>query len=433
MKVIRVLWIFVLSILTSGFAYSARFPNAVEKKMVLTGKEAISVAELFGLNSSDKFSISLKLRELDAGAIHELMVDTKKEKYSGNNNIPPRYNTMEFLSSSMPTLTISPYWLDLGTSLPNRREDYYSFSSPFVSEKLDQDEPWTMLVRHLKSDPEWKNDERVQFRRCFAFLEAMELCIEVYSDDNYEPDNKKKVGHLVIITVYSPESFNTDRTNNIIRGFLQQFYFGVSLIPFPVCTNFEKNKLIVLYDTFLTAQEKANSLVLSEDSLKEAIEKARKSSQIDRYLEQEVLLFRGCLHFEQNDFVAADAEFRSALAIAEAGLKILWTEKLSAEERKGYLPAYSNPEDERRGKYHAIANLHCWLAKVSFRRGNFALAQEQIDMAMNIIDKNLPSDYATVLEISLYELRAEIFETLKQPSEAQVSKEKAGKLKSSLQ
>ncbi len=433
MKVIRMLWIFVLGVFAFTHADAARAPDAVEKKILLTGKEAISVAELFELNSSDKPSISLKLSEFDAGAIYQSMLDAKKERYSGDNNIPPQYNTIEFLSSSIPTLTISPYWRNLGTSLPNRRESYYSFSSPFLSEKLNQDEPWTKLVQHLKSDPEWKNTERVQFCRCFAFSEAMELCIEVYGHDNYEPDNKKKVGHLVIITVYSPGSFNVDRTNNIIRGFLQRFSLGVSLIPLPVYVGPEETRLLVLYDSFLVAQEKANSLILSEESLQEAIEKAKKGDQLDRYHEQQVFFSRGVLKFKQNDFAAADADFRSALAIAEASLKILWTEKLSAQERKGYLPAYSNPEDERHGKYHAIANLYCWLAKTSFRCENFALAQEQIDSAFHLIEDNLPGDHATVLKISLYEIRAEILEALKKPGEAQVWKEKAGKLKSSLQ
>jgi hypothetical protein len=53
-------------------ALAARFPDAVEKKIVLVGGESASVAELFGLNGSQSASVSLPLGRMDAWAVYLL-------------------------------------------------------------------------------------------------------------------------------------------------------------------------------------------------------------------------------------------------------------------------------------------------------------------------------------------------------------------------
>lgn len=435
MKTKQMFLVFLLSVFTSVSVSAARFPNAVEKKMVLTGPAAVSIAELFGLTSSVPSSTSLQLGRGDAWAVYLLKQDTK-ERLWNDEGAPPRINVVEFSSSPIPSLAISPYWLDLGTRAPDPKEDYYAFSSPFLSEKLDQDDSWTRLLRRLKTDPEWNSTAKgyfqVQFHRCFSSLDGIELCIEVFSFEDDEPHNfEKKMGHKVNITVHSPHSFDVDKTNNIFMGFFRHFPLGVSLVPIPVYADSERTKLLALYESFLAAEYKGWSLIESEKLLQEAIEKAKSSHQLDHYPEQEVFLYRGILRLEQNDLAAAESDLRSALSIAEAGLKLIWTEQLSPNEHKGYLPAYSNSKDERSGKYHNISNLHEWLAQVAYQRGDLVSTQKEIDIAICIIDDHQLD--AVVLQISLYELQAKVFQALKRPDEAQIWTERAKKLRSMLQ
>lgn len=183
-------------------APASRFPNAVEQKIVLTGKPVLSIAELFGLSSAQRPAVSLRLGRGDAWAIYLLKQDTKVPLSNDNEGSPPRYDTIELSTSPSSSLTISPFWLDLGTRAPSPKPDYYSFGSPFLPESLNQDDPWTQLVRRLKREPGWKTTESVQFRRCYSFPDGRELCLEVYGDEDYT-GNQKKNGYLVVITVHA--------------------------------------------------------------------------------------------------------------------------------------------------------------------------------------------------------------------------------------
>jgi hypothetical protein len=180
--------------------FAARAPDAVERKIVLTGPAALAVAKLFEIATSSS-SASLRLGRPDSWAVYLLKQDTVTPLWNDNEGSPERYDSMAFSSSPEPSLTIGPYWLDWGTGLPNPRPGYYSFGSPFLSEKLDQQDPWTRLVRRLQAEPEWKGAARVQFRRCFASPDGTELCVEVWSREDY-PDNKKVIGHVVTLTAH---------------------------------------------------------------------------------------------------------------------------------------------------------------------------------------------------------------------------------------
>ena len=191
----------ILGVVLCGPAFAARAPDAVERKIVLTGPAALAVAKLFEIAAPGPSSISLRLGGPEAWAVYLLKQDTAQPLWNDNDGSPARYDSLALSAGPEPTLTIDPYWLDWGTGLPNPQSGYYSFGSPFLSEKLDQDDPWTRLVRRLKAEPEWKGADRVQFRRCFASPDGTELCVEVWSRDDY-PDNKKVIGHAVTLTAH---------------------------------------------------------------------------------------------------------------------------------------------------------------------------------------------------------------------------------------
>ena len=177
----------------------ARFPNAMEKQIAISGDAAVSVARLLGLSSSAPSSISLQLGRSDAWAVYLLKHDTKQEITNGNG--PARYNVVRFSAAPIPSLTIGPYWLDLATQLPESRVGYYSFGSPFISEDLKSSEPWAQLVRRLKRESGWNSNGRPQFKRCFTSVEKNEICTDVYGGKDYASDPKRN-GHLVTITAH---------------------------------------------------------------------------------------------------------------------------------------------------------------------------------------------------------------------------------------
>jgi hypothetical protein len=179
-------------------ALAARFPDAVEKKIVLVGGESASVAELFGFNGSQSASVSLPLGRMDAWAVYLLKKDTKVELTNDNEGSPPRLDVLEFSNTPIPSLTIQPYWLDLATRHPSPSVGFYSFSSPFISQELDQSDPWTQLVKRLKKQAQWDNGARTQYRRSFSFSNGASLAIEVFAEEDYAND---KHGHSVRITV----------------------------------------------------------------------------------------------------------------------------------------------------------------------------------------------------------------------------------------
>ena len=165
-------------------ALAARFPDAVEKKIVLVGGESASV--------------SLPLGRMDAWAVYLLKKDTKVELTNDNEGSPPRLDVLEFSNTPIPSLTIQPYWLDLATRHPSPSVGFYSFSSPFISQELDQSDPWTQLVKRLKKQAQWNNGARTQYRRSFSFSNGASLAIEVFAEEDYAND---KHGHSVRITV----------------------------------------------------------------------------------------------------------------------------------------------------------------------------------------------------------------------------------------
>lgn len=177
---------------------AARFANAVEKTIVLNGKEASSVAALFGLTDTHPASVLLQLGRPDAWAVYLLKKDTKVELLHDNEGSPPRYDVLEFSKSPTPTLSIHPFWLDLATRHPSPTPGDYSFSSPFISEALDQRDPWTQLVKRLKKESPWNGGARSEFQRAFSFSGGATLSLEVFSQEDYA--NGKK-GHCVAITV----------------------------------------------------------------------------------------------------------------------------------------------------------------------------------------------------------------------------------------
>lgn len=187
------------ALVTCKPAEAARFPDAVERTIVLRGQEAASVAELFGLADSHPSSISLQLGRPDAWAVYLLKRDTKVELLNDNEGSPPRYDVLDFSKSPTPTLSVHPFWLDLATRHPSPTAGDYSISSPFISEALDAMDPWTQLVKRLKKEFSWKDGARSEFRRAFSFLGGATLSIEVFSQENYT--NGKK-GHTVTITVH---------------------------------------------------------------------------------------------------------------------------------------------------------------------------------------------------------------------------------------
>lgn len=178
-------------------ASGARFPNAVERKMVFTGKGVIPMAELLDLTAPHPSYNSYVLGKGDTWAVYLLKHDTKVELFNDNEGCPPRHNKIEYSSTPAPSLIMSPFWLDLGTQGPDPKPGYYSFSSPFLSEKLDQDDPWTRLVKRLIKDPDWHAGERIKYKRSFDFAEGKQLEIVVFENHNYETD---KNGYSVGIT-----------------------------------------------------------------------------------------------------------------------------------------------------------------------------------------------------------------------------------------
>jgi hypothetical protein len=177
----------------------ARFPNAVEKQIVFRGDAVASVATLLGLSSSQRSSISLQLGRYDAWAVYLLKQDTRKKISNGEG--PARYNLVKFSVSPFASLTIGPYWLDLATQLPEQRAGYYAFGSPFISEDLKPTDPWTQLLRRLKSEPGWNSGGRPQFQRCFTSLQKNEICFSVFGETDNTNDRERN-GYVVRITAH---------------------------------------------------------------------------------------------------------------------------------------------------------------------------------------------------------------------------------------
>jgi hypothetical protein len=191
----------IFGILVPIAASGARFPNAVEKQIVISGDAAVSAAALLNLPSSGPSSISLKLGRNDAWAVYLLKHDTKQELSNGDG--PARYNLVKFSRAPIATLTIAPYWLDLGTQLPETKAGYYAFDSPFISEDLSSNDPWAKLLRHLKNESGWNGNARPQLQRCVTSREQTELCFSVYGAKDYAHSPERN-GYVVRIAAHPP-------------------------------------------------------------------------------------------------------------------------------------------------------------------------------------------------------------------------------------
>ncbi|HLY57812.1 MAG TPA: hypothetical protein VKS60_19775 [Stellaceae bacterium] len=185
----------VAAVLTAMPAAGARFPNAVEMSVTLTGEDIRDAAALLGVTGPDAKPLTLRLGRGDAWAVYLLKHDTPEELYN-DEHMPPRFDTASFAATPVPSLTLGPFWLDLGTALPNPRVGEFSFGSPFLPEALDGDDPWTRLLRRLKAEPGWAAGAAPRIRHCHAADGGAQLCIEAYAVKDYT-DNVERDGYGV--------------------------------------------------------------------------------------------------------------------------------------------------------------------------------------------------------------------------------------------
>ena len=188
MNIRRLLLVLALPLAFARPLAAAKFPHAIEKTIVLKGAAAKDAAALFELSESNP-AVTLRMGRGTAWAIYLLKQDTPTRLLNDNEGSPPRFNELRYAATPEPTLTISPFWLDLGTALPSPQVGSYSFSGPFLPEKLEGDDPWTKLVGRLMKDPSWKKEGRQPFRRCFPSTDGAEFCIDVFKGEDYV-DNK---------------------------------------------------------------------------------------------------------------------------------------------------------------------------------------------------------------------------------------------------
>jgi len=191
-------------------ACAARFPDALEKRFVFTGEAAIAAADMFGLGASGPGTVVLRLGRMDAWAIYLLKKDTPEPLVNDNGGSPPRHNSVEFTPSAVPTLSISPYWLDMSVAAPFGEPGRYSFGSPVLSGATDPGDPWARLIQRLRKAPEWneRTPERTaagpvrfeRFKRCADSADGGEICVTVSSIEAF-PGDKTLSGYNATISV----------------------------------------------------------------------------------------------------------------------------------------------------------------------------------------------------------------------------------------
>ena len=204
--------VFALVLLAMFFcanATAARFPNAIEKKIVLSGQDAVAIAELIGLSAKNKPELRLPLGPNDSWAVYLLKDDTPRKLLNSDDGMPERFNTITFSPSPSPSLTISPFWLDQGTALPNPEPGVYSFSStsfPFADVERNswgrqvtsaERTSWGPLVNAMKNIKavDWKGGYR-KAERGFHFADGAELLIQLWTNDENEYSVTVLVQHL---------------------------------------------------------------------------------------------------------------------------------------------------------------------------------------------------------------------------------------------
>lgn len=192
----------LLALPVSMPASGARFPDAVETAVALTGAAAHSVAELFGLSLTAPAAVALPLGPNDAWAVYLLKQDTPRRLWNANEGVPARHNALRYTSAPTPSLHISPYWLDLGTRLPEPKPGGYSFGSPLLLDAPDPDDPWIRLLRRLRKEPGWHEGATPTLQRCFPSAEGTELCLTVSSAKDYA-DHAERRGYRIYIEARS--------------------------------------------------------------------------------------------------------------------------------------------------------------------------------------------------------------------------------------
>ena len=191
----------LLLLLATAFvtASGARFPNVVERTITLKGEAAVALSALLGLSDSCR-TTELPLGKRDAWAVYLLKQDTEEPLSNDNDGAPPRHNWVKYCVDSGPTLTIGPYWLDLGTQLPDRRPGYYAFGSPLIAGSDAPDGRWMHLVRQLRLPVDWEKHSPGPFRRCFDASANVEACVAVYWDKEYG-DTEHNSGCRIVLLV----------------------------------------------------------------------------------------------------------------------------------------------------------------------------------------------------------------------------------------
>lgn len=187
--------------------HAALAPREVDKKVVITGKAAAEIAELFGLDKGSRHSVPLPLWK------YEIWLTDIAKEFPENQPQPTQYNIMEYQHFNQhSSVTIYSKWLDLGSRLPKPEPNHFSFTSAFVLERLDDRcDIWTRLVQRLQKDSAWNwNADHINtppnptgnpvFERCFDSDNGSRLCVEVKNADSYA-EKDKRIGYYVIVTV----------------------------------------------------------------------------------------------------------------------------------------------------------------------------------------------------------------------------------------
>jgi tetratricopeptide (TPR) repeat protein len=212
---------------------------------------------------------------------------------------------------------------------------------------------------------------------------------------------------------------------NIICRFI---FVLIALMPVELNAKVEKATMPTWLDLEINALGSKLSIEETEKLYLAALSEAKQSKQLDGYPVMSVLTSRAFFRLNSNDLSGAESDYLSALDLAEKSLNYIWTERLAEKDRIGYLPAYSDPSEERQGKYHDIANIHNWLAEVNFRKGKSKVAQDHLDAVFDLITNKLQPNGATVIEISCYRLQARILEKRGKFKEAQIWRDKADRI-----
>lgn len=192
----------ILTLLPHDQARAAKGANAEERSIALTGPPAAALASLFGLQPSAAGSVALPLGDGMAWAVYLLRQDTKIALYN-TDGMPSRTDSLDYSPDPQPSLRISPFWLEQNTALP-QPDDIHLVGSPFVANALSGFDPWTALIKRLRSEPDWRDAEWQPFERCFESPGQPRLCLLVQHAVHY-PDNRKVDGFYVMITARLPK------------------------------------------------------------------------------------------------------------------------------------------------------------------------------------------------------------------------------------